>query len=330
VAAFLGDEIVSASLNVVAPDAPAAHINELISRDGYVIIENLACAPAGRAREELSQYLDDIPYGENDWLGGHTKRFGNVLKRSPAARELVIHPGVMTIADQILLPNCARYQLNFSSVIYIEPGETVQTLHRDNAIYPFEHPCPAILLPTMWALTDFTAANGGTQIVPGSHLWEKDRQPMVDEVINAEMPAGSLLIYLGGVWHGGGQNRSNTPRMGLSLQYVAGWLRQEENQYLANPPEVAREYPEPLQRLIGYDFGGPFLGFANGGDPKAILDNGYDGRSPRNVHRSRPDIDAAAARMTRMPLGNIATVPTPKRDGVRVKTLDGLEEAAGN
>ena len=123
-----------------------------------------------------------------------------------------------------------------------------------------------MIMPAMWALTDFTAENGGTQIVPGSHVWEHERAPFADEVVNAEMPAGSVLFYLGGTWHGGGDNKSNTMRTGMALQYSLSWLRQEENQYLANPPEVAKDYPERLRRLIGYDFGGPYLGFHNGDD----------------------------------------------------------------
>ena len=317
----------TASLNTVTPDAPARDIAELVERDGYAIIENLANERAAEAREELARQLDATPYGENEFVGTHTRRFGSVLARSPAARDLVIHPGLMAVADQILLNHCARYQLNVATLINIEPGETAQTLHRDTLLYPFEHPYPTILLPTMWALTDFTAANGATQIVPGSHLWEQDRQPFEDEVIQTEMPAGSVLVYLGGIWHGGGQNRSNTARMGASIQYSAGWLRQEENQYLANPPEIARGYPEALQRLVGYDFGGPFLGFVDGGDPQRFLDEGYENTSTSGGHRSRPDIDEAARHMTRLPLGTISPVPSPEREGVRVETFAGFEEA---
>mgnify|MGYP001422756519 CR=1 FL=1 len=315
------------SLNIVAPDTSACEVTKLILRDGYAIIENIANKATDATRDEIGPQLEIAPHGDNNWLGSNTKRLGSVLKRSLAARDLVIHHAVIAIADQILLQYCARYQLNFSGVVHIEPGESAQTLHRDTLLYPFQHPYPTILLPTMWALTDFTTSNGATQIVPGSHLWEIDRQPFEDEIIQAEMPAGSVLIYLGGVWHGGGQNRSNTSRMGLAFQYSAGWLRQEENQYLANPPEVARDYPEALQRLIGYDFGGPFLGFVNGDDPRRILDNSNGQDTPSGGHRSRPDIDKAASCMTRLSLGDIQSVPTPKRDGVRVTTLQGFEEA---
>ena len=234
----------------------------------------------------------------------------------------------MAVADRVLLPNCARYQLNIAGVIQIEPGESAQALHRDTMIYPFRHPCPSILMAIIWAITDFTAANGGTRIAPGSHLWEQDREPFKDEIISVEMPAGSLLIYLGGVWHGGGDNRSNSNRTALAMQYSVGWLRQEENQYLSHPPEVARDYPEELQRLIGYDFGGPFLGFVEGDDPHRVLDYGYEGAPRRAVHRSRPEIDEAAQRMAFLSIGDVKTVPTPQREGQRVKTqLGGFEDA---
>lgn len=318
----------SHSLNIVAPDTPVDDIAELVAHGGYAIIENLAVSQAAEIREELVPHLDATPYGENEWLGTHTKRCGGILRKSKGARSLAIHPTVLAVADHVLLPNCARYQINVAGVIQIEPGEAGQPLHRDTALYPFKHPCPSILMATMWAISDFTEANGGTCLAPGSHRWEHDREPFEDEVISVEMPAGSLMIYLGGVWHGGGGNRANDIRTGLAMQYSAGWLRQEENQYLANPPEVAREYPEELQRLIGYDFGGPFLGFVNGDDPHRILEFGYDVPTRRSVHRSRPEIDEAAQRMSFLSLGNVEAVPTPQRKGPRVKTqLGGFEEA---
>lgn len=318
----------TSSLNIVAPDTPADDIAELIAGDGYAIIEGLAAPQAERVQEELVPHLDATPYGENEWLGSHTKRCGGILKKSSSTRDLAIHPSVMAIADRVLLPNCARYQLNIAGIIQIEPGEGAQPLHRDTAIYPFRHPCPTILMSTIWAIRDITSANGGTRIAPGSHLWEQNREPFEDEIISVEMPTGSLLIYLGGIWHGGGENQSNAIRTALAIQYSAGWLRQEENQYLANPPEVARDYPEELQRLIGYDFGGPFLGFVESDDPHRILEFGYDVAPRRAIHRSRPEIDEAAQRMSFLPLGDVEAVSTPQREGQRVRTqLGGFEEA---
>ncbi|MDA0221622.1 MAG: phytanoyl-CoA dioxygenase family protein [Proteobacteria bacterium] len=182
---------------------------------------------------------------------------------------------------------------------------------------PFLHPSPPTLMPAMWAISDFTAENGGTQVVPGSHLWAYDRAPYEDEVVNAEMPAGSVLLYTGGVFHGGGRNRSNTVRTGMALQYSLGWLRQEENQYLANPPEVARHYPERLQRLIGYDYGAPYLGFYKGGDPHRVLEDG----PLRQGHRTTPELEEAAAGVEWLRWGNVEPVPTPAREGAHARAV---------
>lgn len=129
----------------------------------------------------------------------------------------------------------------------------------------------------------------------------------MSEVKAAGMPAGSALIYLGNTIHGGGCNASNSDRTGLALQYSLGWLRQEENQYLANPPDVARNYSERLQRLIGYDYGGPYLGFVDGDSPQRLLQPEHDG--PRN--RSNPEVDELAAKMHRHRWGDVEPVPTP-------------------
>ena len=161
--------------------------------------------------------------------------------------------------------------------MHLAPGAGAQPLHRDGAIYPLAHPHPPTIMPTMWALSDFHAGNGATRVVPGSHRWEQERTPYEDEIIAADMPAGSVLIYTCGVLHGGGDNRSDDVRTGLALQYALGWLRQEENQYLVNRPGIAREYPERLQRLIGYDYGGPYLGFAHCDDPHRVLEDSREG-----------------------------------------------------
>jgi ectoine hydroxylase-related dioxygenase (phytanoyl-CoA dioxygenase family) len=306
----------TASLNIVPPDTAHDAMAASILEHGYIIVEELAPDLTRQALEELKPHIEAAPFGHTEFLGAKTKRLGALFRRSKAAQELVIHPIVMALCDRVLLPHCARYQLNFSGIMHLEPGAMAQTLHRDGVLYPLLHPHPPTITPAMWALTDFTAENGGTQVVPGSHLWENDREPFEDEVLNAEMPAGSLLLYTGGTLHGGGQNRSNTVRTGMALQYSLGWLRQEENQYLANPPELARTYPERLQRLIGYDYGGPYMGFVNGGDPHRVLKDGYDGPADR----TNPELDAAAARIEWLRWGDMSPVPTPRREGHKVET----------
>jgi len=295
----------------VAPDSDADGIAASIAEHGYVIIEELATDLAALAREELAPHIEAAPFGHTPFLGGRTKRVSSMLARSKAARELVVHPTVCALADRMLLPHCARYQLNFSGIMHLEPGAGAQVLHRDGVIYPVLHPCPPTQMATMWAISCFTGDNGGTQVAPGSHLWEHDRIPRDGEVVSAAMPAGSVLIYTSGVYHGGGENNSNTVRTGMALQYSLGWLRQEENQYLANPPEVARDYPEALRRLIGYDYGGPYLSFANGDDPHRIFEDGYDGPGQRTT----PEVDAAQDRIEWLRFGDVQPTPTPSSDG---------------
>ena len=306
-----------ATLNVLAPDTGHEALAASLSEHGYLIIEELAVEQVARAAGELAPFVEAAPFGHNEFLGPFTKRVGGVLAKSPAARELVIHPVIMALCESVLLPYAANFQLNFSGVMHLEPGAQAQDLHRDGLLYPVRHPCPPMIMPGMWALNDFTEENGGTQIVPGSHLWEHDRAPFPDEVVNAVMPAGSILLYLGGTWHGGGLNHSNGARTGLALQYSLGWLRQEENQYLANPPEVARDYPERLRRLIGYDYGGPYLSFFNGDDPHRIFEPDYDGPA----ERSRPELDERYSRLELIRFGDVEAVPTPEREGDRLSAL---------
>ncbi len=280
------------SLNIVPPDMAHDAMAASILEHGYIIIEGLAVDLTRQARDELKPDIEAVPFGHTEFLGAKTKRLGALLRRSETARELAVHPIVMAMCDNLLLLHCARYQLNFSGIMHLEPGAGAQALHRDGLVYPLLHPHPPTILPSIWALTDFTAENGGTQVAPGSHHWE--------------------------------HNRSDTVRTALSLQYSLGWLRQEENQYLANPPEVAKAYPERLQRLIGYDYGGPYLGFFNGDDPHRVLEDGHDGPA----ERTNPKLDAAANRVEWLRWGDMAPVPTPRREGQRIHALTKSSDVA--
>ena len=308
---------------VVSVDVPVNSVAEALLADGYVIIERLAPDLTDRALAELTDDIDAAPVGHTDFLGNRTKRLGGLLRRSAAAQQLAVHTVVMALADAVLQPHCVRYQLNYSGIMHLLPGAKAQELHRDGDLYPFRHPCPPMLMPTMWALTDFTADNGATSLVPGSHRWAEERDPTAAEIVAAVMPAGSLLVYLGGTIHGGGANVSQSlVRTGLALQYSLAWLRQEENQYLANPPEIACTFPERLQRLIGYDYGAPYLGFVDGDSPQRLLQAEHDG--PRN--RTSPEIDALAARMQRHRWGDLEPVPTPPTSGPTIPVSRGLPQ----
>jgi ectoine hydroxylase-related dioxygenase (phytanoyl-CoA dioxygenase family) len=193
---------------------------------------------------------------------GHTQRVTALVARSPRVRDLILHPTVTAVCDHFLGPTAPDgYQLHVTAALNVGPGARAQVLHREEDPFSFfPLPRPHLIVATMWAITDFRAENGATLLVPGSHCWTADRQPTPDEVVSAEMPAGSVLFWLGGTLHGAGANVSDEWRYGVILTYSAAWLRQEENQYLDVSPDVAESLSPDLQRMIGYRMNGA-LGF---------------------------------------------------------------------
>lgn len=251
--------------NTVDADAVAAQIES----DGYAIIEGVLDAEdvAGK-KAGLQRILAATRTGRNDFEGFATQRIYALFAKTRAFDGPATHPLVLGVLDRIL----GSYQLSAPQAIQIGPGETAQNLHRDDGVYPVARPRPELVVNTMWALDDFTVPNGATHVVPGSHKWVGDRRPGPgDEVLQAVMPAGSLMFFVGSVFHGGGANTTDKPRLGVILEYVAGWLRQQENQYLAVPPEIVLSLPQRLQELLGYSIHGNLLGNVDGRHPlKAI------------------------------------------------------------
>ena len=239
-------------------------VADAVVADGYAIVHNALDAEALAAmRKDLKPHLECAHTGHEDFMGSRTKRFGALIAKSEAVQTLLMHPTVLAAADTALLPYCVRYHVQYTGVMHLEPGEKAQVLHRDTGLYPIANPCPPLTVATMWAISEFTHENGGTRVVPGSHLWEDARVPEPHEIVSTVMPAGSVLIYTGNTVHGGGANRSNAPRTGVALHYSLGWLRQEENQYLAVPPEQARRLPPEVQEIMGYALGSSNLGFVD-------------------------------------------------------------------
>jgi ectoine hydroxylase-related dioxygenase (phytanoyl-CoA dioxygenase family) len=247
----------------IPASAAPEKVAEILARDGACIVERLVAPELmDRLAAELAPYLDATRTGPDAFSGRNTRRTGGLIARSATARDLVRHPLVLATAKQVL-HRARNFQLHLTQVIAIGPGEPAQAVHRDQWAFDF-FPFPKgyeVQCNTIWAMSDFTEANGATRVVPGSQLAEDRLQFALEDTEPAEMPKGSVLFYTGAVYHGGGPNRSNTTRYGLNLTYVVAWLRQEENQYLSVPREIASTLPEDLLRLMGYAQGAYALGY---------------------------------------------------------------------
>ena len=247
----------------VSIDTPIETILEILDEDAGLIIDNfLSDQNLESIKNDLKPYLNVTRNGQDEFTGFETKRVGALMARSKTCQDLALDPLINQMAESFLGPHCESYQLHFTSAIQIGPGESSQILHRDRGVWGGYIPRKIeTQFSTVWAINDFTKENGATQVVPGSHKWHKDREPLPEEIAYAEMKAGSVFIYTGSVLHGGGTNVTEQPRLGVFLHYAPSWLRQEENQYLSCPPEVAKGFSPELRSLIGYSKGGYVLGF---------------------------------------------------------------------
>ena len=261
-----------AGLQHLPPSAAPEDIAAALADDGAVIVDDVASTELlDRFEAEIAPYVEATRPGPDDFSGHNTRRTGALIARSPAAREMVMHP--------LVLGHAAGYQLHLTQVIGIGAGQEAQYIHRDQWAYDF-FTFPAgyeVQCNTIWALTDFTEENGATRVVPGSNHFEDKLRLTHDDTVPAEMAKGSVLFYTGSVYHGGGANRSDRVRVGVNITYNLAWLRQEENQYLSVPQDVARTLPVEMLRLMGYSRGAYALGYVD------------DLRDPISV--VRPDLD---------------------------------------
>ena len=243
-------------------DAESSAIVAAVQQDGAVILDDvLSEGFIAALREETDPYMEHTSNGEDHFAGHHTTRTGGLLVRSEKCRELIEHQTILNPCNEFLAPYCERVQLHLTQIIRIRPGETAQTIHRDRWAWGkhLSHLEPQF--NTIWAITDFTSENGATQVVPGSTQWPDDQEIQSEQITQAEMKAGSVLVYSGSVFHGGGANTSDQDRIGINITYALGWLRQEENQYLSCPPELAKDLSPTLQGLAGYAMGQYALGY---------------------------------------------------------------------
>lgn len=252
-------------------NATSLEVTRAVHASGCAVIEDLVPAATMQAvADELDAALNRVPYCEGSFTGRRTKRVARLVARSATCRGLLMHELVLESVGALLAGECYDFQVHATSAVRIDPGEHAQSLHRDDGVYPFRHPTRPCHINTIWAVDDFTASNGATRVVPGSHAFDDTTKPAASSAQPVEMRRGSVLVFDAALYHGGGANVSNASRTAVILGYTLGWLRQEENQYLAVPPKLAATLPRRLQRLLGYTTHG-FLGSFEGQDPAVAL-----------------------------------------------------------
>jgi ectoine hydroxylase-related dioxygenase (phytanoyl-CoA dioxygenase family) len=260
--------------DAAAPPATIdAHVATIAER-GYTIVED-AIEPEliDALNEDLLRLEHDLSIrpAHNDFEGEHTVRIYNLLVHGSLYQQIPVHPNVLPIVERVLDPGCLISSL---SSISIDPGETAQPIHADDQLIPLDKPHRPVVCNTMWALTDFTEENGATRLIPGTHLAAEDPDYFgTYDTIPAEMRKGSVLVWHGSLWHGGGANVSDARRVGIAMNYCAGFIRQQENQQLGIPREIARSFSPRLRELVGYSVYNALIGHIDKRNPTFLLDD---------------------------------------------------------
>jgi ectoine hydroxylase-related dioxygenase (phytanoyl-CoA dioxygenase family) len=254
----------------LTPSETAEHVGR-IAEQGYTIVED-AIEPD--LLDEIAETLDrlerdhDVVPASNAFEGTRTVRIYNLLVHGDVFGRIPVHANVLPVVEGVLDDGCLLSSL---SSIAIGPHETPQPIHADDQVIPLPKPHPPVVCNSMWAVTDFTEANGATRIVPGSHVEQSPNFGQEYPSMPAEMARGSVLVWHGSLWHGGGSNTTGKRRVGIACNYCAGYIRAQENQQLGIPAEIARGFDERLQRLCGYGVYSGLIGHIDKHDPIELL-----------------------------------------------------------
>ncbi len=253
-------------------ESHAANIN----RDGFTIIGDfLDAATLAEVRAGVAPHLGRHR-GRNAFEGFTTERVYTLVGRGKVFECIAQEPRLLALIGRFLAPN---FLLSAAQAIQIHPGEAEQGLHSDDSFYKVPRPRPPLSVSMICAIDDFTQENGATMIVPGSHTWgpvdqgalpkaQAEKRPVV-------MKAGSCIVFPGTLIHGGGANRSNAPRLAITYQYCEGWLRQQENFFLAIPRDIAKTMPPRVRELLGYSIWPSFMGMVTAYHPERIFDDDF-------------------------------------------------------
>ena len=254
---------------------PLPHLEDHITRianEGYTIlpdaIEPELVDEIDEALLKLEHELGTVP-AENLFEGVRTLRVYNLLVHGATFEKIPVHPNVLPVVEGVLDPGLLISSL---SSIAIGPDEQAQPIHADDQLIPLTRPHVPIICNTMWAITDFTEENGATRLIPRSHLRDEPPNPLEHyETIPAEMRKGSVLVWVGSLWHGGGANHTDERRVGIAMNYCAGYIRQQENQQLGIPVATAKQFPRRLQELVGYSVYNGLVGHIDKQHPGSVL-----------------------------------------------------------
>ena len=272
---------------------------ESLQRDGYVILERaIDRAAIDELCAALAPYEADRPMGRNAFEGRRSQRVYSLAGKGEPFLRLAEHPAVVSLVDRALLPN---YLLSTVQSIRLHPGEAAQSWHTDDGFYLTPRPhARTLAITVIWAIEDFTADNGATELIPGSHLWGAEHPDTRDvAAIAAVMPAGSALVFDAALWHRGGANRSPGTRLGLSPQYCQPYLRPQESQLLIVPPDAARRCSDRMRAMLGYSIHPPFIGQVDGMHPLRLIDPDY--RDHKTLDRVVADRVLTAPRISGVP-----------------------------
>ena len=266
-------------MSAAEPADLEAHVQR-VAQVGYTIVEH-AIEPdlVAELEEDLlpNERERGIVPANNAFEGHQTVRIYNLLAHGKLYERIPVHPAVLPIVERVLDRGCLVSSL---SSIAICPGETGQPMHADDQLIPLPKPHPPLVCNTMWAITEFTRDNGATRLIPSSHLRDRSPNPTerYDGVIAAEMPRGSVLVYNGSLWHKGGANKTDRRRVGVAMNYCAGFIRQQENQQLGIPREIAAGFSPRLRELAGYGVYRGLIGHIDKQSPLSLLDASVDPR----------------------------------------------------
>lgn len=268
----------------------------LLAEEGYCILPDVVPPRKIAALEaDLDPVFEATPFGQGDFYGYRTKRFGGLPRRTRQVHDLILEPTILALATTVLENACNCIQLNVAQAIEIHPGEVAQFPHADHDMWAGIKGQHEYLLNVIWPISPFTAENGATRIYPGTHRVAPGDIADLPAPVVAACPPGSAICFLGSTIHAAGANVTGDVRRALVIGYSLGWLKPYENPWLAYPPPVARTFPPALRDLAGYVQHRPNLGNYEGQCPSVLLDGKADGPLGA-IDALRPDQAEALAR----------------------------------